>query len=64
MSGMSREDAKKKFVDLLTEVLPEWTKWSADHARSASPSNDESESDRLVKAFKARLLASPQFSRL
>jgi hypothetical protein len=61
---MSGEEAKRRYVDLLSEVLPEWKQWSADHAPRTS--SDESEADRLVEAFKARLNSSTstQFSRL
>lgn len=63
LKGMSREEAKRKYVDLLSEVLPEWKNWSAEHARNEE---HESESDKLVKAFKARMgfSNSTQHSRL
>ncbi|KAG0568213.1 hypothetical protein M758_6G003000 [Ceratodon purpureus] len=67
LSGMSREDAKRRFVDLLSEVLPEWKKWSAEHApKPGNGEEHESEADRLVRAFKARLNSSTSthFSRL
>lgn len=64
LSGMSREEAKRRYVDLLSEVLPEWKTWSADHGKGGE--EHESEADRLVKAFKARLASnnSTQISRL
>ncbi|XP_024400902.1 acyl-CoA-binding domain-containing protein 1 isoform X2 [Physcomitrium patens] len=56
LKGMSREQAKRNFVDLLTEVLPEWKKWSADYAsKTNSGEEHESEADKLVKAFKLRM---------
>lgn len=64
---MSKEEAKRKYVDLLSDVLPEWKKWSADHAPKASGGEEyESEADRLVKAFKTRMgySNSTQISRL
>jgi len=61
---MSGEEAKRRYVDLLSEVLPEWKKWSTDHGKGGE--EHESEADRLVKAFKARMASnnSTQFSRL
>ena len=57
LDGMSQEEAKKGLVELLTEVLPEWKDWCKEHAPSSLNGKEEheSETDRLLKAFRKKL---------
>lgn len=57
IDGMSKEEAKKGLVQLLTELLPEWRDWCKEHAPSNLNGEEEheSEADRLLKAFRIKL---------
>lgn len=54
LNGMPRCEAKRKFVDLLTYLLPEWKEWHRRHVLNSEGEETKDEVGRLLSDFSKR----------
>nr|ABK23990.1 unknown [Picea sitchensis] len=51
LGDMPRAQAKREFIDLLTEVLPEWKNWYNSYAAKVQKEENVDESAKILREF-------------
>ncbi|BBM98683.1 hypothetical protein MPTK1_1g15410 [Marchantia polymorpha subsp. ruderalis] len=54
LGAMPQVEAKRKFVEFLTTVLPEWKAWSDTHGEALRVEQQEGSAERILRLFKAK----------
>lgn len=54
LNGMPAREAKKRFVDLLTTLLPEWKEWHRTHVQKSLAHASKDEVGKLLSDFSKR----------
>eukprot|EP01018_Ginkgo_biloba_P019699 Gb_34433 [translate_table: standard] len=57
LGDMSKAQAKKEYIDLLTQVLPEWKVWHNNYATSLQTKEPTDEASKILHGFHKRNIA-------
>ncbi|KAL2651213.1 hypothetical protein R1flu_019341 [Riccia fluitans] len=55
LGDMSRDTAKRVFVEFLTSVLPEWKEWNDSYGEALRHAQSEGTAERILREFRSKI---------